>query len=263
MNKLVIFGLSANPPANHHLLIISKLKELYEKVVVIPRGTGSNKPSTNSTSHDQRKEMVQIVFGKIPDVDIDFYDLDNNIFTPTWLIDQKYKALYPDLEIWHAIGGDLVKGGSTGESEIEIKWQKGSEIWSKLNWLVISSLNCPVNPDDLPPHNNLLKMDHLEGRSTTIRERVAANQTITDLVPPETEQYIIKNNLYKKNPLTSGSCFFSFSALTKSFKCADGVIKEILTKTQLIAQHHISVTNVVKPGYLAKIGTRRNIQINQ
>lgn len=198
MNKLIIFGLSANPPANHHLLIVSKLKELYERTVVIPRGNGSNKPSINSTTHDQRKEMVKIVFGKIPDVDIDFYDLDNNIFTPTWIIDQKYKTLYPDLEIWHAIGSDLVQGGSIGESEIQTKWQKGSAIWSNLNWFVISSSTGPVNPGDLPPHNNLLKIDQFEGRSAQIREKIAANQTITDLVSPEIEQYITKNNLYKK-----------------------------------------------------------------
>ncbi|OGN08950.1 MAG: hypothetical protein A3J46_05660 [Candidatus Yanofskybacteria bacterium RIFCSPHIGHO2_02_FULL_41_11] len=55
--QIVIFGLSANPPGNNHLKIVRKLIRLFEKVIVIPRGTGLNKPSTLETTPRQRKEI--------------------------------------------------------------------------------------------------------------------------------------------------------------------------------------------------------------
>lgn len=196
MSKVAIFGFSANPPGNHHLVIVQKLLEVFEKVIVMPRGTDSNKPSTAETTTFQRKEMVKLVFSNIQNVEIDFFDLDENIFTPTWMIDQKYKARFSNLEIWHAAGGDLIKGGNKVRSEIQERWQKGLEIWTNLNWAVIDHLDYPIDLRDLPPHSMLIKIDKLGGRSTTIRNKVATGQPINNLVPPEIESYIKNHNLY-------------------------------------------------------------------
>jgi nicotinic acid mononucleotide adenylyltransferase len=83
MPKLVIFGFSANPPANHHLAIVQELLKIFEKIIVIPRGTDQNKLSTTATTHNQRKDMVNLMFSDLPNIEIDFSDLDGNIFTPT------------------------------------------------------------------------------------------------------------------------------------------------------------------------------------
>lgn len=195
--QIALFGLSANPPANHHLLIVLRLIEIFGKVIVIPRGTDSNKPSTAETAPLQRKEMVKLAFSSLPNIEIDFYDLDNNIFTPTGMIDQKYKTLFPDLKIWHVIGGDLVKGGASGKSQIQTRWRKGKEIWNNLNWTVIDHPDFPIDPKDLPPNNTTIKMNRFSGRSTAVRERIRSGQPITGLVPIKVEEYIIKNNLYK------------------------------------------------------------------
>ncbi len=197
MKQVVIFGFSANPPANHHLAIIQELLKVFGKVIVIPRGTDQNKLSTAATTHNQRKDMVNLMFSDLPNIEIDFSDLDGNIFTPTWMIDQKYKTKFPDLEIWHAAGGDLIKGGGEGHSEIQERWQKGSEIWTNLNWAVIDNPDCPIDLKDLPPKNIIVKIGKLSGRSTTIRNKVATSQTISNLVSPEVEEYITKNGLYR------------------------------------------------------------------
>lgn len=195
--RVVIFGFSANPPGNHHLAIVQELLETFRRVIVMPRGTDSNKPSTAITTPAQRKEMVKLVFSNLPNTEIDFFDLDQKNFTPTWMIDQKYKTRFPDLEIWHVVGGDLIKGGASGNSEIQEKWRKGKEIWENLNWAVIDHLNHPINLNNLPPHNMLIEIDKLNGRSTIIRNKVATNQPIGDLVSPEIEEYITKNGLYE------------------------------------------------------------------
>lgn len=197
MKKIAIFGSSFNPPGSHHLAITRKLISSFGKVVIIPRGTAPNKPSIAETTLLQRKTMVKLAFSGLPEAEIDFFDLDNGTFTPTWMIDKKYKARFPDSEIWHVVGGDLIKGGADGNSEIQKKWQKGQEIWRQLNWVIIDHPGLPVKPEDLPPQKILLKMKKFDGRSTEIRKKVAANQSIGGLVPPEVGKYIIKNNLYK------------------------------------------------------------------
>lgn len=197
MNKIALFGFSANPPAKHHTFIVKNILKLFGKVIIIPRGTDSNKPSTFETTSNQRKEMVNLVFSDIPNLDIDFNDLDNEKFTPTWALDQKYKRLFPDSEIWHVVGGDIVVGGQDGNSEIQKKWQKGEEIWEKLNWAIIDHPGFPINIADLPPKNFIIKMTEFKGRSTEIRNKMALNESITKLVTPKVREYIIKNNLYK------------------------------------------------------------------
>ncbi len=198
MPKLVTFGFSANPPANHHLAIVQELIKIFEKIIVIPRGTDQNKLSTAATTHNQRRDMVSLMFSDLPNIEIDFSDLDGNTFTPTWMIDQKYKAKFPDLEIWHAAGGDLIKGGSEGHSEIQERWQKGLEIWTNLNWAIIDNPDCPIDFKDLPSKNIIVKIGKLSGRSTIVRNKVISNQPISDLVSPEIEKYIKDHELYKK-----------------------------------------------------------------
>ena len=158
MSDIILFGLSANPPANHHIGIVRSLLEVSSKVIIIPSGTRKQKPSTSTTSPKDRKEMVSLAFGQVPNTEIDFYDLDNETFTPTWLLDKKYKDKFPDSKIWHAIGGDLVAGGKNGESEIQRIWQKGNEIWNQLNWIIIDHPLLPVNSEDLPPNGKIVEI---------------------------------------------------------------------------------------------------------
>jgi|SRR3989344_609381 len=197
VKRLVIFGASFNPPANHHIIIARRLIEEFDKVIIIPCGIRSDKPSTTAASPPHRKEMVKLAFSNIQNVEIDHYDLDNDTFTPTWMLDEKYKDKFPEYEIWHMTGGDLILMGRNGNSEIQRLWNKGERVWKNLNWAVIDHPDYPIDPRDLPPKNCLIKMDAFFGRSTLIRRRAARNESISDLVPSELEKYIKKNNLYK------------------------------------------------------------------
>ncbi len=197
MKKLIEFGASFNPPGNHHFLIARRLIEIFDKVIIVPCGIRSDKPSTAAAPPLGRKEMVRLAFGKIPSLEIDYYDLDNNTFTPTWILDVRLKAKYPEFEIWHMIGGDLVFMGRNGDSEIQRVWDKGREIWETLNWAVIDHPDYPIDPRDLPPKHCLVEMNSFFGRSTLIRRKAARSEPIGDLVPPEVEKYIVENGLYK------------------------------------------------------------------
>lgn len=196
LRKIVVFGGSFNPSAMHHKLIAEKLSEVFDLVLMAPCGTRNDKPSTTMANAGQRKTMAILTFHGTPKVELDFYDLENDVFTPTYLLQERYQKRFPDSEIWFAIGDDLVKGGHDGNSEIQKSWKKGKEIWRNLNFVVISQPDKMPNILDLPPSAEALIIEIILGRSTTLRERIAAGESIDGFVTPEVAQYIKNQGLY-------------------------------------------------------------------
>ncbi len=146
--------------------------------------------------------MTLLAFEDINPVKIkfDFYDLDNNTFTPTYLLHERYFKQFPDAELYFAIGGDLITGGHDRNSEIQREWIKGEEVWRSLRFAVISHPGFPVNPADLPPNSMIVEMQknlRPNLRSTSIRERVSRGEPIEDLVSPKVALYIKAHRLYE------------------------------------------------------------------
>ncbi|MBU0991744.1 MAG: hypothetical protein KJ737_04540, partial [Proteobacteria bacterium] len=140
---------------------------------------------------------VQIAFKNLSKVKVDYDDLDQNIYTPTYFLQKKYEKLYPDTEIWHVAGSDLIKDGRKGYSEIQCIWTLGGAIWQSLNWVVIYRPGYEIAREDLPPSSMLIKIPNIFGSGTMIRECLAAGKCISNLVIPEIAGYIKKYRLYK------------------------------------------------------------------
>jgi nicotinate-nucleotide adenylyltransferase len=143
-----------------------------------------------------RRDMVRLNFAGLDRVDIDTTDLDNEAFTPTYALDERLKREYPDYQVWHAVGGDLVIGGRTEQSEIQRTWKKGMEIWSKLNFAVMLRPGFQLVPEDLPPSSELIQMEGLPGSSTLVRERIAKGEDVSMYLMPQVAEYIKQNGLY-------------------------------------------------------------------
>lgn len=195
--RIVVFGGSFNPSAMHHKLIIEKLSELFDLVLVTPCGIRTDKPSTAATTPAQRKDMAVLTFQGMPKIEFDFYDIDNNVFTPTYLLRKRYAERFPDSEIWFAIGDDLVAGGRDGASEIQKSWKNGKEIWQDLKFIVISQPGKKPASADMPPSAEVLEIETIIGRSATLREKISKRESIDGLVAPEVAQYIKEKKLYR------------------------------------------------------------------
>lgn len=195
--KIAVFGGSFNPSAMNHKLIVEKLSAIFDLVLVVPCGIRMNKPSMAMASPEQRKEMAIMIFRDMPKVELDFYDLDNNVFTPTYLLHKRYQKRFPDSEIWFAIGDDLVAGGRDGNSEIQKTWKRGREIWRALKFIIVTQPGKSPDPADLPPLSEVLEINKILGRSTTIRERISRGGSIDGLVAIEVAEYIKNQQLYK------------------------------------------------------------------
>jgi NAD+ kinase len=194
--RIAIFGGSFNPPCLHHLEIISRIVYRVDKVIVVPCGYRQDKPSANIIAENHRKAMAELAFAKIPKVELDCYDLNNKVYTPTYYLQQRYERLFLGSVIWHVIGGDIVVGGRNGNSEIHRVWHCGSEIWQKFNFTVIVRPGYEVAPSDLPPHSELIEIQEIFGSGTMVRSRIARGESIDELVPLKVAEYIQAYNLY-------------------------------------------------------------------
>ncbi|MCK4540429.1 nicotinate-nicotinamide nucleotide adenylyltransferase [Candidatus Parcubacteria bacterium] len=196
--RVVIYGGSFNPPCRHHAQITETLIKIFDVVIIVPCGKRQDKDSANILALNHRKELARIAFKKMPKVKIDYHDMENNVYTPTYYLQEKYEKLYPDAEIWHDIGTDLVIGGSEENSEIQSGWTHGKMIWKILNWVVIYRPGYEITKEDMPPKAMFIKIPNIFGSGTMVRERLAGGKCVKSLVIPEVEQYVKKYDLYKK-----------------------------------------------------------------
>ena len=194
--RIMLFGGSFNPPHKVHDMILRILTENSDIVFVIPCGSQRCKLSINLASNQYRMEMVKKAFSDINKVKLDLFDLKNNVFTPTYLLQKRYEKLFPKAEIWHAVGEDIIAGGHNLDSEIHCSWDHGYEIWNKLNFLVIVRPGYGARPEDMPPFSRIVELEKIMGSGTLIRSRIENGEPIDDLVDLEVIKIIRKYGLY-------------------------------------------------------------------
>lgn len=196
--KIAIFGGSFNPPCNHHLLIVARLIHRFDRIVVFPCGIRRDKPSANILIERHRMEMAVTAFDGIPKLQLDCFDLINKVYTSTYDLQKRYENLFPGAQIWHIVGGDIIAGGRHQDSEIHRVWNRGKEVWQKLNFTVITRPGYEVEPEDMPPSAELIEIEGIYGSGTLVRSRIAHGESIDDLVPPAIIKYIQDHKLYSE-----------------------------------------------------------------
>lgn len=194
MENIVLYGGSFNPPHKAHKIIADKLLDEFDKVFIVPCGVW--KPSAKTMPMIHRMNMVKIAFKDVK-TNIDYYDLERNIYTPTYLLNEKYEKMFPKAKIWVAIGEDSTANGRNKKSDIHQIWDYGDKIWNDLNWVIIKRQGYGANHKDLPPKHIELEIEEIKGSGTLIRRLINENKPISGLVDVEIENYIKKYELYK------------------------------------------------------------------
>lgn len=195
--KIAVYGGSFNPPGKHHRQIVKTLVKNFDKVIVFPCGYRKDKASVGAIWLGHRKNLVLLAFSGIEKVEFDFSDLDNDTFTPTYQVDKRFKDVFPEAQICHVVGADIVAGGRANDSEIHRTWDKGCEIWRDLNFVVLTRPGYDIEPHDLPASAEIVDMGEIYGSGTMIRLHLRNKKPISHLVDEEVEKYINKNNLYE------------------------------------------------------------------
>jgi len=195
--RIAIFGGSFNPACQHHQEITEALAVDFDKVIVLPCGDSrTDKESVHEVSNADRASIATLAFAKLKNVELDLSDLENNVFTPTYRLQERFAAKYPEAEIWHVVGADIIIGGREGNSQIQRTWKNGKDIWENLNFCVIVRGGYEIVAEDLPPISRIKEVSGIHGSGTMIREMLKRHEDVSDYVAENVFAFIQEHHLY-------------------------------------------------------------------
>lgn len=189
--RLAIYGGSFNPPGIHHRAMVEALAKRFDEVVVVPCGGRDDKPSVTAVDPLHRAIMTDLAFRDLPKVRVDHFDLENDDYTRTYQLEDRYA---PQGEVWHALGADLLQDGEHGASQLH-RWEHGPRLWNDSRFAVITREGYPLKPGDHPPAHEVIEAP-ISGSSTEIRCRAMSREPFHDLVTPGVGDHIRRYGLY-------------------------------------------------------------------
>jgi nicotinate-nucleotide adenylyltransferase len=197
--RIAVFGGSFNPPSRRHEEIARELTECFDKVIVVPCGAQRpDKQSVATISTEDRIKLCELAFGSIPELTVDYFDFQHNCFSTTDSLQERYSKEFPDMEIWHVVGADIVINGRTNDSQIQRVWKDGAKLWNEYNFAIIPRQGYNLDAEQLPPVSFVLEWRETHHSSSAVREHRFTGEDALAMVSPEVKEYIQKNKLYLK-----------------------------------------------------------------
>ncbi len=193
MHTVALYGGSFNPPGIHHHCVAQALAQRFDKVILVPCGPRPDKPTTEDIAPVYRAALADIAFGTSPKVQVELFDLEQATFTPNIDLETRYQK---QGELWHVISADLTLGGAEGKSPIQQTWKNGRALWRQGRFVIYVLSHHTLNPQDLPPHHQILHIP-TTGFSSTTRERLYRRLPYEHLVAPGIAPYIERYGLYR------------------------------------------------------------------
>ena len=192
MSRIGILGGTFDPPHNGHIAIaetaICKLK--LKEVIFVPAKTPPHKSREEISSQQDRLAMIKLAVGERDKFRISEIEFDRR--GPSYTVDTliELQRQNPNDEFYFLIGADNI-------SEME-SWYQPERI------LEIVKVAAAGRPGFSPEGRfsamiESFDMTPMNVSSTMIREKVRSDQSISGLLPPAVEEYILKRNLYKAN----------------------------------------------------------------
>jgi nicotinate-nucleotide adenylyltransferase len=206
--RLGIFGGSFDPVHNGHLALGQACQEQADlnEVWFTPTAIQPLKHRGPHATNSQRVDMLNLVIEtalsgpgrshpgavwRVCTLEIDRGGLSYTVDT----LRQIHTEL-PEADLFFLMGADTLRDVPN--------WKEPAEIFRLSTPLVVGragqseldlSLLMPLCSTDKQPRR--IEMPPMEESSSEIRRRVAAGQTISDLVPPAVEAYIVQHRLYR------------------------------------------------------------------
>lgn len=193
--RIAIYGGSFNPPHLGHVQNVRALAASgsFDLVVVVPCGPRPDKEIVNDIAPSHRATMADLAFAGIPGVEVDLFDLENDVFTPN--ID--LQARYADRGIvHHVVGADLICGDAV--CDILDRWKDGERLWATGRFVIVKRADAryDLRAAELPPHHETLDAS-FAGSSSAVRTLILSHEPFEHLVPAKVAAYIKRYGLYR------------------------------------------------------------------
>ena len=220
-------GGSFNPFHLGHDNSLSTIQKKFKinKMIIVPAYQVPLKKEESQVLVEHRLEMLKKIFGKKKDFIIDEQEITRKGISYSYKTINHIVKQYKDSEIYFIIGLDQFK--------IFDQWKNFSSILKKINLIVTSRSkdkmpkkisDCPQGLKPLLKRKSLNKIllkdsekvihlcsiKNIDISSSLIREKIAAKQSIKNLVPSAVATYIKKHKLYTQIETGNIQKFVSF-----------------------------------------------------
>lgn len=202
--KIGIIGGTFDPIHNGHLIIgeYARTTLNLDKVIFIPVGIAPHKDNKKITDSKTRVEMVDLAIKSNPYFYQSLIEVKRDRVTYTIETITSLKEEYKEDELYFIMGGDSI-------FEIE-SWKDSLKLMQICKFVVLdrgyrTREDIRSKMEELKSLYNMevqdIRSPIIEISSTEIRNRIKNNLSIKYLVPEELENYILLNNLYRRDHL--------------------------------------------------------------
>ena len=193
--RIGMFGGAFDPPhLGHVALARAAVQQLaLDQLLVFPTGQAWHKARELSPAL-HRLAMAHLAFADVPHAVVDGRELQRE--GPTYTVDtlRELQREFPQAQLLLVIGAD--------QAEALHSWRESAEI-ARLATISIAERARPIRPSatfdasQLPPgRREPVELPSMPVSSTEIRQRAAAGQNISELVPAAVARYIAQYHLY-------------------------------------------------------------------
>ena len=226
LKKIGLIGGTFDPVHNGHLHLAEQAQYFFdlEKVIFIPAFRSPHKLAIQPESCKHRLAMLALALENRPTFSMNKMEIEKQAISFTIDTLKALKSQYSDWKLFLILGADAFQAIDT--------WKKSSQLFDFCNILVGTrpgvdikvsesvknrlSLIEPLTIDPSPKFGTepviientkkgtqvvFFQISPINISSKDIRRRIAQKEEIKNLLPPSVDNYIIKNQLYRNDPL--------------------------------------------------------------
>ena len=198
--RIALFGGSFDPPHRGHLAIAKAAADSFslDQVLFAPAGRQPLKRDGHSATFEDRLAMVALACETDARFAASAVDAPHPDGSANYTVDtlEALSKSDPAAELFNLAGADSF--------QYLAKWREPRRLIDLAQWIVVSRPGVPLRlPEGLPltPFQqgrvHLLDSVHDDVAATSLRERLAAGDRCTDLLPGSVAAYIANHSLYQ------------------------------------------------------------------
>lgn len=196
--RLGLYGGTYSPPHRGHIHSLEAFIETVnpDRTLIMPNAVPPHKIMRNDETPEIRLEMCRAAFGAFRNVEVSSYETDKGGYSYT--ADTLEYLTKPDREILMLVGSDMFRTLR--------KWRRPDRIFELSTVCCVARYGheseeleqlAELYRNECSAKVKIIPTDVIEISSTEIRNRIAYNLPLTDLVPSEVEIIIREKQLYR------------------------------------------------------------------
>ena len=198
--RLALFGGSFDPIHRGHLAVARAAADAFalDRILFAPVGRQPLKHDGHTAPYDERLAMTTLACaGSDPRFAPSSIDAPRSDGTPNYTAEtlELLQAQHPDDELFNLAGADTFQHLAS--------WHRATNLIDLAEWIVVSRPGVPLRPPQGLPITptqrtriHMLDSIHEEVSATELRQRLAAGDPCTDLLPAPAASYIAQHHLY-------------------------------------------------------------------